>query len=69
MPNLNPVPDSLPHLKEEEDLIAAAGGLVDILPYAALTVGEKEKKQRRWRSWRPGWLPSPTTARASRARA
>ena len=41
MPNLNPVPDSLAHLKEEEDLIAAAGGLVDILPYAALTVGEK----------------------------
>ena len=41
MPNLNPVPDSLAHLKEEEDLIAAAGGVVDILPYAALTVGEK----------------------------
>ena len=41
MPNLNPVPDSLAHLKEEEDLIAAAGGLVDIYPYAALTVGEK----------------------------
>jgi dihydroorotase len=41
MPNLNPVPDSLVHLKEEEDLIAAAGGIVDILPYAALTVGEK----------------------------
>jgi len=41
MPNLNPVPDSLAHLKEEEDLIRAAGGLVDILPYAALTVGEK----------------------------
>ena len=41
MPNLNPVPDSLARLKEEEDLIAAAGGIVDILPYAALTVGEK----------------------------
>ena len=41
MPNLNPVPDSLTHLKEEEELILAAGGLVDILPYAALTVGEK----------------------------
>ena len=41
MPNLNPVPDSPEHLKEEEDLIRAAGGLVDILPYAALTVGEK----------------------------
>ena len=41
MPNLNPVPDSLAHLKPEEDLIRAAGGLVDILPYAALTVGER----------------------------
>ena len=44
MPNLNPVPDSPAHLKEEEDLIAAAGGIVDILPYAALTVGEKGKE-------------------------
>ena len=41
MPNQNPVPDSLPHLKEEEDLIRAAGGIVDVFPYAALTVGEK----------------------------
>ena len=41
MPNLNPVPDSPAHLKDEEDLIRAAGGLVDIYPYAALTVGEK----------------------------
>ena len=41
MPNLNPVPDSLAHLKEEEDLIRMAGDLVDILPYAALTIGER----------------------------
>lgn len=41
MPNLNPVPDSLEHLAEEERLIAAAGDLVDIYPYGALTVGEK----------------------------
>ena len=41
MPNLNPVTDSVEHLREEEDLIRGAGGLVDILPYAALTVGEK----------------------------
>ena len=41
MPNLNPVPDSLAHLRAEEDLIRAAGGLVEIYPYAALTVGEK----------------------------
>ena len=41
MPNLNPVPDSLAHLRAEEDLIRAAGELVEIYPYAALTVGEK----------------------------
>ena len=41
MPNLNPVPDSPEHLKAEEDLIRGAGNLVDILPYGALTVGEK----------------------------
>ena len=41
MPNLNPVPDSEEHLAAEEELIRAAGGLVDIYPYGALTVGEK----------------------------
>ena len=41
MPNLNPVPDSDRHLREEEHAIAAAGGLIDIYPYGALTVGEK----------------------------
>ncbi len=40
MPNLNPVPDSLTHLAEEERLIVEAG-LIDVYPYAALTVGEK----------------------------
>ena len=41
MPNLNPVPDSLEHLEEEEELIRQAGDLTAVLPYAALTVGEK----------------------------
>ena len=41
MPNLNPVPDSAAHLAEEEALIRAAGGIADVYPYAALTVGEK----------------------------
>ena len=41
MPNLKPVPDSPEHLAEEEALISAAGGIVDIYPYAALTVDEK----------------------------
>ena len=41
MPNLNPVPDSIPHLEEEEKLIRATGSIVDVYPYAALTIGEK----------------------------
>ena len=41
MPNLNPVPDSPAHLAPEEEGIRQAGGLVDIYPYGALTVGEK----------------------------
>ena len=41
MPNLNPVPDSLPHLAEEEALIREAGETAAVYPYAALTVGEK----------------------------
>ena len=41
MPNLNPVPDSLEHLEKEEELIRQAGDLAAVLPYAALTVGEK----------------------------
>ena len=41
MPNLNPVPDSVSRLEEEEKLIGAAGRIVDVYPYAALTVGEK----------------------------
>ena len=41
MPNLNPVPDSLAHLAEEERLIDAAGDLADVYPYGALTKGER----------------------------
>ena len=44
MPNLNPVPDSPEHLAEEERLIEAAGGLADVYPYAALTVGERGRE-------------------------
>ena len=40
MPNLSPVPDSLPHLKEETDLIEKSA-VISVLPYGALTVGEK----------------------------
>ena len=44
MPNLDPVPDSPEHLAAEEALIRQAGGLVDVLPYGALTVGEKGRE-------------------------
>ncbi len=40
MPNLNPVPDSKPHLKEQLDIIRQ-DGLVRIFPYGAITVGQK----------------------------
>ena len=44
MPNLAPVPDTPAHLEEEERLIREAGGITEILPYGALTVGEKGER-------------------------
>ncbi len=41
MPNLNPVPDSPEHLAAEEAAIRETGDIIDVLPYGALTVGEK----------------------------
>ncbi|MBO6159074.1 MAG: dihydroorotase [Firmicutes bacterium] len=40
MPNLNPVPDSLEHLGVQEELIKNQA-LIDVFPYAAITVGEQ----------------------------
>ena len=40
MPNLNPVPDSVAHLKEQTDIIAR-DAVIDVYPYAAITVGQK----------------------------
>ena len=40
MPNLKPVPDSLEHLNEELALIRDHA-VIDVLPYGAMTVGEK----------------------------
>ena len=40
MPNLNPVPDSEAHLKEELDIIRR-DACITVLPYGALTVGEQ----------------------------
>ena len=40
MPNLDPVPDSAAHLREQLDIIAR-DAVVDVLPYGAITVGER----------------------------
>lgn len=39
MPNLNPVPDNLPHLNEELKIIDK-DALIKVYPYASITVGE-----------------------------
>ena len=43
MPNLNPVPDSIPHLKEQLDIIEK-DAVIRVLPYGAITVGELGKE-------------------------
>ncbi len=43
MPNLNPVPDSVPHLNEELELINR-DAVISVRPYGALTVGEKGRE-------------------------
>ena len=40
MPNLNPVPDSAEHLKEQTDIIQKSA-TINVYPYAAITVGQK----------------------------
>ena len=40
MPNLNPVPDSVAHLKQQTDLIKDTA-CIHVYPYGAITVGEK----------------------------
>ena len=40
MPNLNPVPDNLEHLKVEEDIIKK-DSVIESIPYASVSVGEK----------------------------
>ena len=39
MPNLNPVPDSLPHLREEIDIINR-DAVIHVYPYGAITIGQ-----------------------------
>lgn len=43
MPNLKPVPDSLDHLKVEEDLIKKEG-LIPVYPYGAVTQGQEGRE-------------------------
>ena len=42
MPNLNPVPDSKEHLKEQLDIIEK-DAVINVIPYGAITVGERGK--------------------------
>lgn len=43
MPNLNPVPDSMEHLKEQLDIINK-DAVINVYPYAAITVGQSGEK-------------------------
>jgi len=43
MPNLNPVPDSLEHMKAELDIIKR-DAVIRVLPYASITVCEKQQE-------------------------
>ena len=43
MPNLNPVPDSAEHLREQLELIAK-GACIGVYPYASITVGQKGER-------------------------
>ncbi len=43
MPNLNPVPDSIEHLKEQLDIINK-DAVINVYPYAAITVGQSGEK-------------------------
>ena len=40
MPNLDPVPDSVPHIREQLDIINR-DAVINVLPYASITVGQK----------------------------
>ena len=44
MPNLNPVPDSVPHLEEELEIIKK-DACIHVYPYAAITVGDRITQQ------------------------
>jgi len=43
MPNLNPVPDSAEHLKEQTDIIKK-DAVINVMPYGAITVGQMGEK-------------------------
>ncbi len=47
MPNLNPVPDCLAHLRQQLDRIAA-DACIHVYPYGAITVGQKGEQAAAW---------------------
>ena len=67
MPNLDPVPDSLPHLEQQLALIRRDAA-IRVLPYGSITRGQLGGSCRTWRPWPPMWRPSPTTGEVCRAR-
>lgn len=62
MPNLNPVPDSPAHLKEQQ-LLIDRDACIHVHPYGSITVGQRANALPTWRAWHPPALPSPMTAR------
>ena len=47
MPNLNPVPDCLAHLRQQLDIIAA-DACIHMYPYGSITVGQKGEQPAKW---------------------
>ncbi len=68
MPNLDPVPDSLPHLEQQLALIRRDAA-IRVLPYGSITRGQLGEELSDMAAHGPYvWRPSPTTGEVCRAR-
>ena len=67
MPNLNPVPDSKAHLKEQLDLIKQ-DGLIRIYPYGAITVGQKGEQLSEMKNMAPNVIAFSDDGRGVQSR-
>lgn len=68
MPNLSPVPDCAEHLKAQLDAIDKSA-VIEVIPYGAITVGEKGEELSDMERWRIRSAHSPMTAEACRTTA